>query len=101
MDADANRAPADLPKDEAGRSGRAPVNFQPGVSEATASAMNTLTEKITASEAGKHNACDVRARQTDLTEEETRQKTDRRATPTEAGQVTVWKSKATKRFSAA
>jgi hypothetical protein len=36
-----------------------------------------------------------------LTEEATPQETDRRATPTEAGKVTVLKSKATKRFSAA
>ena len=38
MDADANRAPMHLPKDEAGKPGRAPKNFQLGVSEATVSA---------------------------------------------------------------
>jgi len=37
VDADANRAPTHLPKNEAGRPGRAPENFQPGVSEATVS----------------------------------------------------------------
>jgi len=37
VDADANGTPMDLPKDEAGRPGRAPENFQPGVSEATVS----------------------------------------------------------------
>jgi hypothetical protein len=37
----------------------------------------------------------------DLTEEATPHETDRRAIPTEAGKVAVWKSKATKRFSAA
>jgi hypothetical protein len=36
-----------------------------------------------------------------LTEEATPHKTDRRTTPTEAGKVTVLKSKAVKRFSAA
>jgi hypothetical protein len=36
-----------------------------------------------------------------LTEEEAPHETDRRAIPTEAGKVTVLKSKATKRFSAA
>jgi hypothetical protein len=36
-----------------------------------------------------------------LTEEATLHKTGRRAMPTEAGKVTVLKSKATKRFSAA
>ena len=37
MDADANRVPTHLPKDEAGRPGRAPANSQPDVSEATVS----------------------------------------------------------------
>ena len=36
-----------------------------------------------------------------LTEEATPREADRRATPTEAGKVTVLKSKAIKRFSAA
>ena len=36
-DADGVEAQADLPKAEAGRPGRAPENFQPGVSEATVS----------------------------------------------------------------
>jgi hypothetical protein len=36
-----------------------------------------------------------------LTEETTWRETHRRATPTEAGKVTVLKNKATKRFSAA
>ena len=72
MDADANRAPAHLPKDEAGRLERAPVNSQPGVSEVTASAAEDVTTPITASEAGKPNACDVFARHTNVTEEVTR-----------------------------
>jgi hypothetical protein len=37
----------------------------------------------------------------DLAEEAARRQTDRRAVPNEAGKVTVLKSKATKRFSAA
>ena len=59
MDADANRAPAHLPKTEAGKPGRAHENFQMVVSEASASVTDKLTASITASEAGERNACDV------------------------------------------
>ena len=59
MDADANRAPTHLPKDEAGRPGRAPENFRPGVSEAAVSVPDELTMPNTVSEAGKRSACDV------------------------------------------
>ena len=50
---------AHLPKTEAGRPGRAPVNFQPGVSEATVSVAGKLSTPNTVSEAGQRNACDV------------------------------------------
>ena len=48
-----------LPKTEAGRPGRAPVNFQQDVTEATASVADSLTVPITVSGAGQRNACDV------------------------------------------
>ena len=54
-----NETLAHLPKDEAGRPGRAPENFQPGVSEATESAAESMTTRITVSEAGQRNACAV------------------------------------------
>jgi hypothetical protein len=44
---------------EAGKPGRALVNFQPGVTEATVSAADDLAIPITVSEAGQRNACDV------------------------------------------
>ena len=100
-DADSNETSAQLPKDEAGRPGRAPANFQSDVTEVTASVAEHMTTPISASEAGELNARDVRARHTNLTEEATLQETDRRALPTEAGQFTVLNSKTTKRFSAA
>ena len=100
-DADRNETLAYLPKIEAGTPERAPKNLPPDVSEATASVVGKLTTPIFVSEAGQRNACDVLARQTDLTEETTWREADRRATPTEAVKVTVLKSKATKRFSAA
>jgi hypothetical protein len=59
VDADANRAPTHLPKTGAGKPGRAPVNFQPGVTEATASVADNLTMLITVSEAGQRDACAV------------------------------------------
>ena len=59
MDADASRALTHLPNDEAGRSGRALVNFQLDVTEAIASAADHLTMPITVSEVGERNACDV------------------------------------------
>ena len=59
MDADANRVLTHLPKDEAGRPGRAPENSLPDVSEATASVTENLTMPITAYEAGERNACTV------------------------------------------
>ena len=59
MDADEDETPADLPKNEAGRPERAPVNSQPDVTEAAVSVPDELTMKITVSEARKHNACDV------------------------------------------
>ena len=46
----------DLPKDEAGTPGRAPANFQPDVSEATASVVGKLSTPITVSEASQRNA---------------------------------------------
>ena len=101
MDADVNQAPTHLPKTEAGKPGRAPVNFQLDVTEAPVSVAEKLTAPITVSEAGQRHACDARARQTDLTEEATDREPDRRAVPIEAGKVTVLKSKAIKRFSAA
>ena len=58
-DADANRAPVHLPKDEAGRPGRAPVNYPSDVTEATVSVAGKLGTPITVSEAGQGNACDV------------------------------------------
>ena len=100
-DADATRTPAHLPKAGAGKPGRAPANFQPDVTEAAVSMAEKLTTSITVSEAGQRDACDVLARHADLTEEATQRETDRRATPTEVGKVTVLKSKAIKRFSAA
>ena len=59
MDADANRAPADLPKDEAVWPGRAPVNFQPDVTEATVSVPDELTMAITVSEAAERDASEM------------------------------------------
>ena len=50
---------ADLPKDEAGKLGRASENFQPDVTEATVSVAGKLSTPITVSEAGQRNACDV------------------------------------------
>jgi hypothetical protein len=58
-DAGENEDPARLPKTEAGKPGRAPENFQPEVTEETASADDTLTVRILVSEAGERNACDV------------------------------------------
>ena len=49
----------DLPKDEAGKLGRAPANFQPDVTEATVRVTEKLTTPITVSEAGERNVCDV------------------------------------------
>ena len=51
--------PANLPKTEVGKAGRAPANFQPDVSEATASVAESLAVRITVSEAGQRNACVV------------------------------------------
>ena len=100
MDADANRTPAHLPKTEAGRPGRAPVNFQPGVIEATASAADNLTMPITVAEACERNACDVRARYANLTKKQrTDNLTEERRQP-KPGKG-VLKHKAIKRFSAA
>jgi hypothetical protein len=44
VDAGANRTLAHLPKDEVGRPERAPVKFQPHLSEMTASVMDMLTD---------------------------------------------------------
>ena len=49
----------DLPKDEAGKPGRAPANFQPDVTEAAVSMAERLTTPITVSEAGQRNTCEV------------------------------------------
>ena len=49
----------DLPKDEAGKPERAPANFQPDVTEATASVVGKLTLPITVSGAGQRNAWNV------------------------------------------
>ena len=54
-----NETLARLPKAEAGRPGRAPPNFQPGVSEAAVSVAGKLTMQNTVSEAGQRNVCDV------------------------------------------
>ena len=59
MDAVASRMLEHLPKDEAGRPGRAPLNFQVDVTEAITSAADHLTMPITVSEAGQRNACTV------------------------------------------
>ena len=59
MDADASRTPTHLPKTEAGRAGRAPVNFQPDVTEATVSVVVEQTMPVTVYEDGQRNACDV------------------------------------------
>ena len=89
MDADANRSLAHFPTAEAGRPGRALVNFQPGVTEATASAVDNLIMPITVAEACEHSACDVRARHANLTEEATCRQPARRAAPTEAGKGSI------------
>ena len=44
---------------EAGKPGRAPVNFHPDLSEETASVVGKLTTPIFVSEAGQRNVCDV------------------------------------------
>ena len=44
MDADVSRVPVHLPKDEAGKPERAPVNFQQDLSEMTASVAIMLTD---------------------------------------------------------
>ena len=54
-----NEALAHFSEIEVGKPGRAPANFQPDVSEATASVVGKLTTPITVSEAGQRNACDV------------------------------------------
>ena len=59
MDADANETIAELPKAGVGRPGRAPVNFQPDVTEATVSVAGKLSTSITVSEAGQRNAWNV------------------------------------------
>jgi hypothetical protein len=59
VDADASRTLAHLPKTEAGMPGRAPENFQPDLSEMTASVADKLTARMAASEAGQRNACDM------------------------------------------
>jgi hypothetical protein len=61
-DAGENEGPARLPKTEAGKSERAPENFQLDVTEATVSVAGTLTTSINASEADQRSARDVRAR---------------------------------------
>jgi hypothetical protein len=58
-DAGENEGPACLPKTEVGKPGRAPENFPPDVTEATASVAVNLTTPITVSEAGQRNARDV------------------------------------------
>ena len=58
-EADKGEVLVDLPKDEAGKPGRAPANFQPDVTEATVSVAGKSTTPITVSEAGQRNACDV------------------------------------------
>ena len=59
MDADASRMLAYFPKTEAGRPGRAPMNSQPDVTEATVSVPDELTMSITVSEAGERDASEV------------------------------------------
>ena len=49
----------DLPKDEAGKPGRAPANFQPDVTEATVSVAGKLSTPNTVPEAGQRNVCDA------------------------------------------
>ncbi len=58
-DADSNETQAQLPKVEVGTPERAPENFQPEVTEATASAAEDVKTPITVYEAGKLNASDV------------------------------------------
>ncbi len=50
---------ANLPKAEAGKPERAPENFQPDLSEVTASAAGKLTVTVTVSEADQLNARNV------------------------------------------
>ncbi len=59
MDADVSHTQAHLPKDEAGKHERAPVNFQPDVTEATVSVVVELATPVTVYEAGQRHACDV------------------------------------------
>ena len=86
VDADASRTLTHLPKTEVGRPERASDNSPPDVTEATASVAENITTPITVSEADQRNACNVWARQTDLTEEATPHETDRTAMPTEANE---------------
>ena len=92
-DSDADWTLGHLPKDEAGRPRRVPANYPPDVTEATVSVVGKMTLPITVFGAGQRNAWNVLARQTDVTEEATPHQTDRRAAPTEAGNVTVLKAK--------
>ena len=85
-------SPADASESRSGVVRARPANFQQVVTEATVSVADKLTALITASEAGQRNACDVCARQTDLTEEATSHETDRRAVPTEAGKMSMGRS---------
>ena len=100
MDADAHRAPTHLPKTEVGKPERAAVNSPPDVTEATASAAENMTIPITVSEAGQRNACDVWARQTNLTEEARADNLTEEQCQPKPGKGAL-KSKAIKGFSAA
>jgi hypothetical protein len=53
------RNPGTVAEIEAGKPERAPVNFQPDVTEATVSVAGKLSTPNTVSEAGQRNACDV------------------------------------------
>jgi hypothetical protein len=59
VDADELEGPACLPKTEAGRLERASECFQPGLTEATVSASESMTTLNTVAEAGMRNACEV------------------------------------------
>ena len=91
MDADVHLVATHLPKTEAGRPERAPANSPLSVYEVIASAAENMTMATTASKAGQRNARDVWARHTKLTEEATPRETNRRAAPTEAGEMSIGK----------
>ena len=76
------------------------MNFQPGVTEATASAADNLTTPITVAEACERNACDVRARHANLTKKQLADNLTEERRQLKPGKGALG-DKAIKRFSAA